>query len=107
MLTQQTIAEAVRRAVAAAYAPSRVIVFGSYARGDADEGSDLDLMVIEREVPSKGEEMLRLNRAIGWLGKGVDVLVYSEQEFSRRAGVPGTAPYWAQREGKVLYDAAA
>lgn len=107
MLTQQAIEEAVRRAVAAAHAPSRVIVFGSYARGDADEGSDLDLMVIERDVPSKGEEMLRLNRAIGWVGKGVDVLVYSEQEFARRSEVPGTAPYWARREGKVLYDAAA
>lgn len=107
MLNEQAINEAVRRAVAAAHAPSRVIVFGSYARGDADEGSDLDIMVVEREVPSKGEEMLRLNRAIGWVGKGVDVLVYSEEEFERRSQVPGTAPYWASREGKVMYDAAA
>lgn len=107
MLNQHSIHEAVRRAVAAAHAPSRVIVFGSYARGDADEGSDLDLLVIEREVPNKGEEMLRLNRAIGWIGKGVDVLVYSEEDFARRSAVPGTAPYWALIEGKVLYDAAA
>lgn len=107
MLKEQAINEAVRRAVAAAHAPSRVIVFGSYARGDADEGSDPDLMVVEREVPSKGEEMLRLNRAIGWVGKGVDVLVYSEEEFERRSQMPGTAPYWASREGKVMYDAAA
>lgn len=107
MLSQQTIEDTVKRAVAAAHAPSRVIVFGSYARGDADEGSDLDIMVIERELPSKGEEMLRLNRAIGWVGKGVDVLVYTEQEFDRRSQVPGTAPYWARTEGKVMYDAAA
>ncbi len=106
MLDQQTIQSAVQRAVAAAHAPSRVIVFGSYARGDADEGSDLDLMVIERELPSKGEEMLRLSRAIGWIGKGVDVLVYSEEEYARRSQVPGTAPYWASKEGKVVYDTA-
>lgn len=105
MLNQHSIQEAVRRAVAVAHAPSRVIIFGSYARGDADEGSDLDLMVIERDVPNKGEEMLRLNRAIGWIGKGVDVLVYSEEDFARRSAVPGTAPYWAKVEGKVLYDA--
>lgn len=102
MLNEQAINEAVRRAVAAAHTPSRVIVFGSYARGDADEGSDLDIMVVERDVPSKGDEMLRLNRAIGWIGKGVDVLVYSEEEFKRRSQVPGTAPYWASREGKVI-----
>lgn len=107
MLNHQSIQEVVNRAVAAAHAPSRVIVFGSYARGDADEGSDLDLMVIEREVPNKGEEMLRLDRAIGWIGKGVDVLVYSEEDFVRRSAVPGTAPYWARIEGKVLYDATA
>ena len=40
---------------------------------------------------------------IGWVGKGVDVLVYTEREFARRSEVPGTAPYWARREGKVLW----
>lgn len=105
MLELKTIQDAVGRAVAAAQAPSRVILFGSYARGDADEGSDIDLMIIEHEVGDKGEEMLRLNRAIGWIGKGVDVLVYSEEDFARRSTVPGTAPYWAVKEGKVMYDA--
>lgn len=105
MLDIHTIQKAVQRAVAAAQAPSRVILFGSYARGDADEGSDVDLMVIERRLDNKGEEMVKLSRAIGWIGKGVDVLVYSEDDFLRRSVVPGTAPYWAATEGKVMYDA--
>lgn len=105
MLDIKTIQEAVQRVVAAAHAPSRVILFGSYARGDADEGSDVDLMVVERQLGNKGEEMVNLNRAIGWIGKGVDVLVYSEEDFARRSVVPGTAPYWAATEGKVMYDA--
>ncbi|WP_363319324.1 nucleotidyltransferase domain-containing protein [Accumulibacter sp.] len=40
--------------------PARVILFGSYARGTADDDSDLDLMVIEREVPDKAAEHIRL-----------------------------------------------
>lgn len=44
------------RLVAAAN-PSKVILFGSYARGDATEDSDLDLMVIEREASNKLREM--------------------------------------------------
>jgi predicted nucleotidyltransferase len=107
MLNRETIDGVVRRVVSAAHSPSRVYLFGSYARGDADEHSDLDLLVIEREVPCKGEELVRLNRAIGWFGKGFDVLVYSEEEFARRSQVPGTLPYWALHEGKLVYDAAA
>jgi uncharacterized protein len=49
------------------------MLFGSYARGDADEGSDLDLLVIETDVPDKAEEYLTLHRAIGSIG--VDVLI--------------------------------
>lgn len=104
MISSEQIQQAVDRLVAAAR-PLKVILFGSYARGDATENSDLDLMVIEREVPNKFDEMVRLHRAVGNVGAGVDVVVYSDQEASRRSQVPGTLLYWAFREGKVLYDA--
>jgi predicted nucleotidyltransferase len=104
MISSEQIQQAVERLVKAAK-PSKVILFGSYARGDATEDSDLDLMVIEQEVQNSGEEMIRLHRAVGDVGVGVDVLVYSDYEASRRSQVPGTVLYWAFTEGKVLYDA--
>ena len=107
MLAQQDIIEAAQRARMAAQSPQRVILFGSYARGDANEGSDLDLLVVESEVADKSAEYLRLHRAIGAIGVGVDVLICSLDEFDRRSQVPGTIPYWAKKEGKLLYDAAA
>jgi len=107
MLAQQAILDAARRLAAAASSPAQVIVFGSYARGDADEDSDLDLLVIEREVRDKADEYMRLHRAVGSIGVGVDVVVLSRDDFERRSQVPGTLPYWAQKEGRVLHDAGA
>jgi predicted nucleotidyltransferase len=104
MLTEKTLQEVVRRLVAAAK-PSKVILFGSYGRGTATEDSDLDLMVIEPAVADVGEEMVRLHRAAGAVDAGLDILVYSEDEASRRSQVPGTVVYWAFKEGRVVYDA--
>ena len=103
MLAQQTILEAAQRAATAASSPARIMLFGSYARSDADEGSDLDLLVIEHCVIDKAAEYLKLHRAIGALGVGVDVVVMSVQEFDRRSQVPGTIPYWATKEGRLIY----
>ena len=103
MLTEQNIQEVAQRLAAHASSPARVVLFGSYARGDADEGSDLDLLVIEQSVENKAREYLKLHRAVGSIGVGVDVLVLSRQEFDRRSQVPGTIPYWAKKEGRVIY----
>jgi len=105
MIDEQTLQEVVNRIVAVAQ-PNRVILFGSYGRGDADAGSDLDLMVIEPEVPDQYAEMIRLHEAVSHIGLGVDVLVYSEAEYRRRSQVPGTVLYWARKEGRALYEAA-
>ena len=106
MIDEQTLQQVVQRIVAAAQ-PSRVILFGSYGRGDADEGSDLDIMVIRPEVTDQLAEMVRLRQVIGSVGTGVDVLVYPEAEYERRSQVPGTLLYWARKEGRTLYEATA
>ena len=103
MITNLQIQQAVDRLVASAQ-PSKVILFGSYARGDATESSDLDLMVIEPEVSNQFEEMVRLRNVLGRMTVGVDLLVYSDSEATRRSQVPGTALYWAFKEGRVMYD---
>jgi predicted nucleotidyltransferase len=107
MLSPKHIADAAHRLVAQAGHPAKVILFGSYARGEADEASDLDLMVVENGLKDKAAEYLRRGDAIGRTGVGVDLLPVSEQEFERRSQVPGTAAYWAKTEGEVLYDASA
>ena len=102
MIDEKTLHEVVERIVEAAK-PSRVILFGSYGRGDANQDSDLDLMVIERRVDNRGEEMIRLQEAVGNVGVGVDVLVYSEGEVEKRRDWCTSHVYWALREGRTLY----
>ena len=84
--------------------PTKIIVFGSYARGKADEGSDLVLLVIEPFVANKRDEMIRLRLAVGDVGIGVDILVYSEEEVMEWGSVPGSALFVALNEGKVAYE---
>lgn len=105
MISEQALQEVVKRIVAAAQ-PSRVILFGSQGRGDANVGSDLDLMVIKPEVRDHYAEMIRLHKVVGDIELGVDMLVYSEAEYQRRSQVPGTLLYWARKEGKSLYESA-
>jgi len=102
MIDEQILQQAVKRIVAAAQ-PSRVILFGSHGRGDADAGSDLDLMVIKPQVPDKYAEMIRLHEAVGGIGVGVDVLVYSEAEIEERRDWCTSPIYWALREGRTVY----
>lgn len=103
MISEHTIQQAVDRLVNAAN-PSKVILFGSYARGDANENSELDLMVIERELPNKFEEMIRLKQALRSLHIPVDVLVYSEEYVQEWGQLLGSALFWALQEGKVLHE---
>jgi hypothetical protein len=65
----------------------------------------LDLLVIEPLVANKREEMVRLRLAVGDVGIGVDILVYSEEEVREWGTVPGAALFTALREGKVAYEA--
>jgi predicted nucleotidyltransferase len=102
--TSDRLRTAVERLVAAAR-PKQIILFGSHARGDADDHSDVDLLVVESTVANRYEEMIRLNRALNGLVMPVDLLVVSEQEFEQRSATPGTVEHAASREGRVLYAA--
>jgi predicted nucleotidyltransferase len=99
------LAEITRR-LAESYAPERIYLFGSKARGDAGPDSDFDLMVI---VPDDAPPERRRSRlayeAIWTTGVAADVLVLTRSQFESRLHVKASLPATVAREGKLLHAA--
>ena len=80
---------------------SKVIVFGSQARGDAGEDSDLDLLVVEPEVGNRLDEMARLSSLLGRQLIPADVVVMSHAAFEDERRHPNTLAWRAVHEGRI------
>lgn len=102
VVSSDVIEVAARRLAAAIEQPARIILFGSYARGEAGPDSDLDFMVIERDVPNRHAEMARLTRELRSLRVPVDVLVVSEAYAEDWGGVVNTVVHATLTEGREL-----
>jgi predicted nucleotidyltransferase len=101
MFDDALIAEAARRLQAAAPG-ARVLLFGSYARGEAGPDSDLDFLVIEPVVEHPGEESVRLRHVLSGLGLFADVVVTSEREVDRWGDVHGSFIHTALSDARPV-----
>jgi len=95
------IEEAARRITVAAPG-AQVILFGSHARGEARDNSDLDLLVVEPAVEDAPREEVRLRRALLGLRLFVDVVVVSAADAQRLRDVSSSLVGVALSEGRVL-----
>jgi predicted nucleotidyltransferase len=88
MIDEATIATAVRLLHSAA-PEALVILVGSYARGNATEQSDLDLLVVKQCIGHRRMETSRLKAIARRAGVDVDVLVTDQQTFDQWCHTPG------------------
>ena len=99
------IREAALALAEAARKPARVILFGSYARGEAGPDSDLDFLVVQRNGFSHRREIVRLQDALSPLRIPAEVLVISHEEAAQPERA-GDAVRDALAEGVVLCESA-
>lgn len=84
--------------------PDKIILFGSYARGDYDQDSDIDLLVVVEGVASTRVESNRIRQALRGLLSPVDVIVATPDQIERYKDSIGMIYRSVLREGKVIYD---
>ena len=96
------------RAIVDEVDPEQVILFGSRARGDEREDSDIDLIVVEAEPfgpeRRRHRELVRLYHALAGFLVAADILVYSTQDVDYWRDSLNHVLARALREGKVLYE---
>ncbi len=97
------LAEVVRRLVQA-YAPERVYLFGSVARGEAGPDSDYDLLlVVPDDAPPERSRSRLAYQVLHPTGIAADVLVCSHSYFEARTGLKASLPGTVLREGKLVH----
>lgn len=90
----------------AALGARRVHVFGSYARGDARPGSDIDLLVTFDRLDDKRLARRRVQEALRDLAVPFDVVTTTPEEVERRGEIVGSVLHEALRTGRTVYERA-
>ena len=104
MLDQSILDDIVRRIVEVAQ-PERIILFGSAARGDMNQHSDVDLLVI-KEGAHRRHLTGRIYENLYGAGAPVDVVVVTPSDVERYKDSHALIIKPALQEGRVIYAAA-
>lgn len=86
------------------YDPEKIILFGSFARGEFNEDSDIDLFVVKKNPAKNGLDRIReLDRIIKYK-IATDFIVYSPEETEEWLKLGDPFIKLILKEGQVLYD---
>ena len=104
MLDADAAIRDVVHSLAARFQPERVILFGSRARGDHHEHSDIDLLVVVEECQDPRQLGLEIARALNGCELDTDIKLTTPELLARNCMIPGKVERDAIREGRVVYE---
>jgi len=87
------------------FSPDKIILYGSLARGDYNQNSDIDILVIKKKLTHKRmiDRMLQLDRYLEF-GLPVEAVIFTPREIQDRLKQNDYFLAEALSEGKVLYE---
>ncbi|MEI6127444.1 MAG: nucleotidyltransferase domain-containing protein [Pseudomonadota bacterium] len=103
MISPDILSQATKQLVQQ-FHPQRIILFGSHARGTADEHSDVDFLVLSSFKGKRRSVLVAMDRALRGMGFARDIVLLTPEEFERDRQIPGTIARPAAQEGKILYE---
>ena len=86
------------------YEPERVYLFGSWAKGEEDELSDLDVVVIKKTHSPFLDRLREIACLLPVDLGGVDVLVYTPEEFAIMQRQGNAFAEMISEEALLIYD---
>jgi predicted nucleotidyltransferase len=86
-----------------AFDPLRIVVFGSYARGETTPHSDLDFLVVLPEVEHKRDAAVAMRRVLADLPVSKDVIVATPEEIEARRNSTWHIIARALNDGVTVY----
>jgi predicted nucleotidyltransferase len=84
--------------------PERIILFGSHARGNADEQSDVDLLVVADTALPPRQRYAAVRRLLAEYPASFDIVVKTPAEYARWRNVVNHIVYVADKYGRVVYE---
>ena len=103
MLGTDALDEIVSR-IAERFHPERIILFGSYATGGADDDSDVDLLVVADTDLPEPRRFPAVSRLLADYPVAFDIIVKTPEEYRRWRSVVNHIVYFAHKYGKVVYE---
>jgi uncharacterized protein len=90
--------------IANQFNPEQIILFGSYAKGTPDNGSDIDLLIIQDTNLPNHKRGLGIRLSLIGTKMPIDILVYTRNEFEKDKNDKYSFLYSAIKDSKLLYE---
>ena len=103
MIKMSQIEELSRRIVRE-FHPDKIVLFGSYACGQATEDSDVDLLVVADTSLPAHRRYSAVRRLVADYPAAFDIIVKTPDEYARRRNIVNHIVYFADKYGRVIYE---